>query len=281
MRISRDFISSKRPSNCEIFELPPPAVLQNIAATSEHSFTGDRDDSRVRISRDSASSKGSSDFEKPFTHEICGKKLNQQNTLQCHPRIQTRRKAECPVCKRTFTKTLYLKRHLRLHTGKKPYAFGLKTRRVDKTKKKRRVCRVCGKNFTRPSSLKAHRAVHTKEKRYACPVCGKKFAHPSSVKRHQLLHPGERPYACRVCGRKFASTRGLKVHQFAHTGKRSFECEICGKKFTRKYSMTHHKMITHTGISATSGEKNSSPAPHFDREPRWFGILLPFPYFVH
>ena len=47
-----------------------------------------------------------------------------------------------------------LTRHMRLHTGYKPYS-----------------CKVCGQVFSRSDHLSTHQRTHTGEKPYKCPSC--------------------------------------------------------------------------------------------------------------
>ena len=56
---------------------------------------------------------------------------------------KTVRKFQCPECDKTFTALNSLKRHVRNHTGDKPFK-----------------CRVCSKTFTRKDYLSAHEMIH-------------------------------------------------------------------------------------------------------------------------
>ncbi|XP_074078199.1 early growth response protein 4 [Macrotis lagotis] len=79
----------------------------------------------------------------------------------------------CPVesCVRSFARSDELNRHLRIHTGHKPFQ-----------------CRICLRNFSRSDHLTTHVRTHTGEKPFACDVCGRRFARSDEKKRHGKVH---------------------------------------------------------------------------------------------
>ncbi|MBN3280346.1 EGR3 protein, partial [Polyodon spathula] len=79
----------------------------------------------------------------------------------------------CPMvnCERRFSRSDELNRHLRIHTGHKPFQ-----------------CRICLRSFSRSDHLTTHTRTHTGEKPFSCDVCGRRFARSDERKRHGRVH---------------------------------------------------------------------------------------------
>ncbi|KAK2845172.1 hypothetical protein Q5P01_011831 [Channa striata] len=128
----------------------------------------------------------------------------------------------CPVCGRDCFKSSALQKHLRIHSGERPFQ-----------------CPTCKKSFTQHVHMTEHQRTHTGEKPYTCDDCGKSFTFSSALRRHQKVHTDARPYQCSICQKTFKQQCSLKTHQLTHSGVR-YQCPLCSKSFSRALELTYH-----------------------------------------
>ena len=117
-----------------------------------------------------------------------------------------------------------------------------------RSKKEPKMCRICGKCFSRRSYLNVHERLHSGEKPFICKSCGQCFSLKTHLKNHERLHTGEKPFGCTKCEKSFASSSNLRSHERWHIGVKPFVCSTCGKCFLRKSALTQHERV-HTGIA--------------------------------
>ncbi|XP_075221588.1 uncharacterized protein LOC142324620 [Lycorma delicatula] len=136
----------------------------------------------------------------------------------------------CSLCgKNIMTKRGYI-RHVRIHTGERPF-----------------TCHICGKQFRSSTDLTRHlRCVHDGIKNYSCDICGRCFANKGTRNDHRRIHTGERPYVCDICGKAFPTPNSIYVHRRIHTDYFPHQCTSCDKRFRRRQQLVHH-VRTHTG----------------------------------
>ena len=135
---------------------------------------------------------------------------------------------QCKTCAKNFTVKKNLMRHMKIHSGQKPYQ-----------------CKTCSKCFNNSKTLKNHKITHTQEKPFDCKTCFKKFKLKNHLSRHELVHSGEKPFKCNICSKCYKQSNDLQIHIRSHTNEKPFQCKSCQKEFKDSSSFKEH-MTLHT-----------------------------------
>ena len=157
----------------------------------------------------------------------CHEVLHDVNSYESHC-LKVHSQHLCRVCLSTFTSRNNMKRHVRIHTGVKPY-----------------TCRHCMESFARNDDYKRHLLRHTFSKPFRCSICYTGYSDRSLIRAHMIKeHSTTLFQICNQCGEAFVDMTSFEKHKKMHPPLKEYRCTICS--FKGQDGLVYHKhMLTH------------------------------------
>lgn len=143
----------------------------------------------------------------------------------------------CPSCPKKF----YIERDLVLHKV------------VHEVK---RICELCGKNYSSSKALKRHIETHS-EVKHICELCGLALKTSHSLQNHMFSHTEYFRYTCHYCGKGFRRSNSIKLHLMIHQGLKPYKCRFCDKTFTDSAVSRSHMKSSHIELHRKAVERNN------------------------
>ena len=163
---------------------------------------------------------------------FCAKQFVSIREMQLHVLQHSRGNAplNCAICSKSYRTPSKLQRHVRVHSGERPY-----------------ICNLCGRRFTRSDHLKQHMKVHSPNRqKNMCRLCNARFTSCSLLGSHLRTHEIHQIHLCRCCGEGFPTSEELDQHKKLHDVKGTIRA-------SRGRRGAAHHMVSDLDILPTDG----------------------------
>ncbi|KAH6922017.1 hypothetical protein HPB50_007549 [Hyalomma asiaticum] len=166
---------------------------------------------------------------------FCNKAFPQQWRLRRHLRIHTGdRPYKCPFCPMAYNQKCILMGHLRRHTGDKPYECHVYLSSGNVKDEESSTWQEVQANPAAPSESPAS------------PECPTGVASHPQAPVPDAADTDSRRYRCSHCDKSFPRSWHLRRHLRIHTNDRPFACPFCPMTCNQKNNLRSH-MRRHTG----------------------------------
>ncbi|TNM98650.1 hypothetical protein fugu_013214 [Takifugu bimaculatus] len=165
----------------------------------------------------------------------------------------------CVECAKGFRHPSELKKHMRTHTGEKPYHCPhCEFRCADQSNLKTHIksrhgadlpfkCSHCPQAYADARELQRHIEMVQGHKTHQCPHCEHKSTNSSDLKRHIIsVHTKDFPHQCDVCEKGFHRPSELKKHAETHKGNKIHQCRHCNFNAPDTFTLSRHILSLHT-----------------------------------